>query len=79
MNCKQLRFDCQFCSDTGRCALLTDTKYYRLCPFYVSKKQFEEEREEINRYVADRKFVGESNTKLRLPDIRRKHGNPNRN
>ena len=78
MNCKQERYDCAFCRDNLGCSLLTDTRYYKMCPFYVSEKQLEEERTEISRFICDRKYVGESNAKLRLTEIRKKWGNPNR-
>jgi hypothetical protein len=49
-----------------------------MCPFYVNKKQYDEERAEISRFLTDRKLVGESNADLKLAEIRQKWGNPNR-
>lgn len=78
MYCKQERFDCVFCNDKSGCGLLHDTRFNKMCPFYVSKDQFEDERKEIIGYIHDRRRVGSDIAKLHLPEIRAKYGNPNR-
>ena len=40
--CPDERGDC-FASAYGSCAVLTDTRFEGLCPFYKSKEQYEKE------------------------------------